>query len=128
MSTRQTILLVEDISKLLEYRLEDEGYNVLCAYDVESGLSIIDEKRDLISLVCLDIILPKSKDNQEIDDQGGFKIAKHIPKSIPFIFISVYERSSEILEGERLGVRAFFTKPYDTLDVVNKIKEILRNE
>ncbi|HAW50171.1 TPA: hypothetical protein DCX16_04410 [bacterium] len=128
----KTILVVEDQEShaiLLGWRLENEGYDVLYATNVEDALKIIKEEKDKISLVFLDIKLPKSKEGLEIDEGGGFKIAEEIPKSIPFIFTTVYERDDDYSRGIELGAKAFFTKPFDTRDVANKIIEIIgKNE
>jgi len=125
---KKTILVVEDQrnhSLLLKYALEDKGYDdIKTAADIETALKMLQDKKNPPSLVCLDIMLPKSPDDPTIDEEGGFRIAKEI-KGVPFIFTSVYERKEEIERGISLGAKAFFVKPFDTEDVAVKTQEII---
>ncbi|MEK9148849.1 MAG: response regulator [Candidatus Desantisbacteria bacterium] len=124
----KTILVVEDIEshgKFLMRRLKNEGYEVELATDVETGIYMA-QKGD-ISLIILDVMLPKSLDDPEIDGYGGFRIAEGIKdRDIPIIFTTVWEREEEYLRAKELGMKAYFSKPYDIEELLRKIREILQ--
>ncbi|MFH0774822.1 MAG: response regulator [bacterium] len=125
---KKTILVVEDQEshgKFLMWRLEDKGYEVRLATDVETGMGMA-QKGD-VSLILLDCMLPKSLDDPEMDNNGGFEIAERIKdRNIPIIFTTVWEREEEYLKAKGLGMKAYFSKPYDVEELSRKIREILQ--
>lgn len=56
----KTILVVDDekpIADILQFNLVKEGYKVICAYDGEEALKMVEEQQP--DLMLLDIMLPK---------------------------------------------------------------------
>ncbi|MDI6717886.1 MAG: response regulator [Patescibacteria group bacterium] len=119
------ILLVEDdpfLSSLLKNRLQKEQLEVIHSKDGEDALKII--KTDAISLVLLDIILPK---------KSGFEVMEEIKndpqiqgKGIPVIIISNLGQPEDITKGQQLGAIEYFIKAKTSIDdLVVKIKEFI---
>lgn len=100
--------------------LQKAGYETISAYSGEEALQKLEEvKPDLITL---DIMMPN------ID---GFDVLKKIREkketsSIPVIIISVKKDDSDIVRGLELGATDYFTKPYNKIVVLAKVKSILK--
>lgn len=119
------ILIVDDepaIVKVVESRLKANGYETLTACDGQEGLNLArTEKPDLI---ILDVMLPK------ID---GFRIAQLLKlddqyRQIPVMLLTarVHEEDQKI--GFAAGADAYMTKPFRTEELVEKIKELLKEK
>ena len=111
MSEKTTILCVEDEAMLLEdlkEELEDAGYRVLTAENGAAAMSVLgDEKPNLI--LC-DMMMPR------MDGPGLLThIRKNHPKlnDVPFIFLTAKATREDLIEGKRLGVDDYLTKPVD---------------
>jgi DNA-binding response OmpR family regulator len=103
------ILIVDDdpdIVKLLQLRLENQGYNVIVAYDGQAGLDKV--RKDNPDLVILDITLPK------IDGYGVASIlnADEKYKDIPIIMLTARNEFEDISKGMKLGAVSYFQKPF----------------
>jgi DNA-binding response OmpR family regulator len=106
------ILVVEDdptISTLVSYHLRRAGYEVSQACDGQAALdSVLSQPFDL---VLMDILLPG------LDGLSASReILRHQP-GLPLIIVSALDDRETTLEGFRLGVEDFITKPFD-LDIL----------
>jgi CheY-like chemotaxis protein len=113
------ILLIEDeeiVIKLLQKKLESEGYQILTATDGEEGIKIVKEVRP--DLVLLDIVMPK---------KGGFEVMEEINanpelQKIPVIIISNSGQPMELDRAQRLGVKDWLIKTeFDLKEVLEKV-------
>ncbi len=118
-----TILVVDDepdIVKVVTKMLAGEGHEGIPAYSGEEALEKLEEiKPDLITL---DIMMPG------ID---GFETLKRIrgkkeTSSIPVVIISVKADESDIVKGLELGANDYFTKPYNRVILLAKVRSILK--
>ncbi len=113
----ETILLVDDESSLLETGqelLSFLGYDVITAGSGEEALEVIARKKEQISLVILDLMMP---------GMSGEKCLPEILKIVPamkVIVASGYTASSTAEKIEKRGAAAFIKKPYQ-LDELSKI-------
>lgn len=121
--TKPTILIVEDNeinSNVLQDYLSDR-YNVLVADNGITAIDTIYEKRNELSLVLLDIVLP---------DINGFEILEEMNENgwiefLPVVVISS-EGSEEFKSRAYLNnVYGFITKPFTYEEVMACIKNIL---
>lgn len=114
-----TILLVEDneiIAKGLEYTLQQEGFDIIIAYDVKQAKEKI---TNTVNLAILDITLP---------DGNGFDLCTYIKNKIdiPIIFLTAKDEETDIVVGLDMGADDYVTKPFRTRELVSRINTVLR--
>ena len=118
------ILFVEDemaLQKTFKDILNEEGYEMLSAFDGEIGLRLSKEKKP--DLILLDLILPK------IDGFEFLEKLKADPetKDIPVIILTNLERTEDIERALELGATTYLVKANYTLkEVVEKVKKGLQ--
>ncbi len=107
----------EDIIQLLRLYLEKENLEVIAANDGKRALEIIQGEK--IDLIVLDIMLPKI---------NGYEITKMVRSEfdIPILILSAKNLDSDKILGLDLGADDYMTKPFNPLEVVARIKSILR--
>ncbi|CAM4027621.1 response regulator transcription factor [Bordetella tumulicola] len=115
------ILIVEDdvhIADLLNLHLRDEGYAVTHAADGEAGLRHLESGR--WDALVLDLMLPG------VDGLEICKRARAMTRYTPIIITSA--RSSEVhrILGLELGADDYLAKPFSMLELVARIKALLR--
>jgi PAS domain S-box-containing protein len=118
----ETILVAEDdasIRKLMEIVLESFGYTVISAKDGEEAIAKFMENRERISLVLLDMIMPK-KNGKEVS-----KALRKVSPLVKILFASGY--TMNIIKSEELteGGFNFIQKPFQSKDLLAKVREIL---
>ncbi|PID57301.1 MAG: DNA-binding response regulator [Ignavibacteriae bacterium] len=112
------ILLVDDekdIVEFLQYNLENEGFQVISAYDGEMALEKVKEYPDLI---VLDVMMPK---------MNGYDVCKKIRtddkyKNIPIIFLTAKTSEFDELKGFDLGADDYVKKPISPKMLVARVK------
>lgn len=117
----ETILIIEDEKDMvtgLKFNLEARGYRVLAAYDGEKGSRVaLEEKPDL---VILDLMLPK---------RNGYEVCKLLKQevpSMPIIMLTAKSQEAEVVTGLELGADDYVTKPFSLLELLARIKAVLR--
>lgn len=117
------ILLVEDNADLadgLRYNLELEGYDVQVAEDGESGLEkAIDGAPDLI---ILDAMLPR---------MDGFQVLRRLREGkhdTPVLMLTALGEEEDKVRGFRLDVDQYVTKPFHLLELLERVKSLLRRK
>ena len=114
------ILIVEDerdISRILKYNLEKEGYLTISAYDGENGLKqFIKEKPDL---VLLDIMLPKL---------NGMEFMRIVRKEseTPIMMLTAKKEEIDKVLGFEMGADDYVTKPFSVREVMVRVKALLK--
>ena len=116
----ETILLVDDDEALLEVTsivLSSEGYQVLTAEDGPEALKVLGSER--LDLVVLDIMLPR---------MSGFEVLKKLRErsDVPVVMLTAKSQSVDKVVGLELGADDYITKPFDTKELLARIKAILR--
>lgn len=117
----EKILIVEDDKNaglLLQSFLISEGYEVKLAVNVKAGLKSF--LGDLFSMCILDCSLP---------DGDGFGLAKEIrlkSEHVPIIFLTARSLLDDKIRGFQSGADDYITKPFETFELLYKIKAILR--
>lgn len=110
----------EDISHLLVYNLEKEGYSVSAYESGEQGLAAI--RADPPGLVLLDLMLP---------GMGGMDVCRSMKQDaatqgIPVIIISAKGEESDIVAGLELGADDYLPKPFSPKILLARIRTVLR--
>lgn len=114
------ILVVDDeklLVKGIKYNLEQEGYQVVVAYDGEDAVKIA---RDAgIDLILLDVMLPK---------MDGLTACRTIRtfSDVPIIMLTARSEDIDKILGLEYGADDYITKPFNIREVTSRIKAILR--
>ena len=114
------ILIIEDdksISEIQKDYLEMSGYKVICAYDGEEGLKILQQQK--VDLADLDLMLPKT-DGMEILRQIGEN------KDFPIVVLSAKGEEMSKIKALNLGADDYITKPFSMGEFVARIKGHLK--
>lgn len=115
------ILLVEDdqnFGDVLKSYLEMYDYDVTLAIDGEAGYEAF--KKGNFDLCITDVMMPK---------KDGFSLAKDIRnhnKEMPIIFLTAKVLKEDVLEGFKLGADDYITKPFNSEELLFRIKAVLR--
>jgi len=117
----QTILVVddeEDILDLLEFTLENEGYDVISVLDTTKIEALLNEEN--IDLILMDRNLPNI--------EGSLFIQQLRQKNYnqPVIYISAKDEDKDILQGFERGADDYITKPFKIPELKARIKAILK--
>lgn len=116
----EKILVVDDdsnICELLRLYLEKEGYVVKIVNDGVSAVNAF--KQESPDLMILDIMLPKL---------DGWQVCREIRKfsDKPIIMLTAKGETFDKVLGLELGADDYMTKPFDTKEMVARIKAVLR--
>ena len=124
---KRKVLVVDDgdVERRMLHHMLKEKYEVLLADDGQKALEIINDMQDTLSLVLLDLIMPK---------MNGFEVLNEMMKSeklrtIPVIMLTS-EKSAEV-KSLNMGAADFISKPYDVPEVIlariSKIIQLYEN-
>ncbi|MGX7417968.1 response regulator transcription factor [Carnobacterium gallinarum] len=118
---KQTILLVDDEKTIIDISkkyLEKEGYKVYQAISAKEAFAIFNTEN--IDLIITDIMMP------EIDGYEFMIDILEKNEQIPFIFITAKNANQDRLYSLTLGADDYITKPFNPLELVLRVKNILR--
>lgn len=117
-----TILIAEDqhhVRKLITYKLENSGYQVVTA---ENGVEALEKIREIIpTLILLDVMMPL---------MTGFEVLAAVKqdertKDIPVLLVTAQSKEDEILRGLELGAEDYITKPFSPNELAARVKKAL---
>ena len=120
----EKILIIDDKVDLAQacarFLYHELGCESLMAYDGRQGLeTALDERPDL---VILDFKLPGMSGLDVLRALRGKQV------HIPVIFITAYGSEEDIISAFRLGVKDYFTKPFDMSELAQAVQRILAEE
>ncbi|MDQ1745755.1 MAG: hypothetical protein QOD07_18 [Frankiaceae bacterium] len=118
-----TVLVVDDdldIARFIEINLRLEGFDVLLAHDGEEALAVIAEH--MPDLAVLDVMMPR------ID---GVELCRRLRSdpltaSLPVIMLTAKSLSADKVVGLTAGADDYIIKPFDTLELVARVRSTLR--
>lgn len=117
-----TVLLVEDdptILQLLEVNFEMEGFTVLRAEDGAIGLE--QARSGAPDIIVSDVMMPNMSG---IEMVLALK-ADAATKAIPVILLSAKAQGSDIRVGMEAGADDYITKPFEPLDLIDRVNTLL---
>lgn len=114
------ILVVDDeklIVKGIRFSLEQDGFQVDCAYDGEEAIAKARETE--YDMVLLDVMLPK---------HDGIEVCQAIREfsEMPIIMLTAKGGDMDKILGLEYGADDYITKPFNILEVKARIKAIMR--
>lgn len=115
------ILIVDDqpnIRRLYEYTLEKNGYRPFTAANGEDALAVLD--RQHIDLVILDVMMPV------LDGYGCLKALRDGGSTVPVLIITARDSAEDVRKSFLLGTDDFMVKPVDEIEMLLRIKALLR--
>ena len=104
----ECILIVDDelrMRKLIKDFLVAKGYSILEAEDGEKALEVFEENKNKISLILLDVMMPKL---------DGWSVLRQIRQTskVPIIMLTARGEEQDELFGFELGVDEYISKPF----------------
>ena len=116
-----TILVVDDESrmrKLIKDFLAVKGYKILEAADGEKALEVFETEKDKISLILLDVMMPKL---------DGWSVLRQIRQTskVPIIMLTARGEEQDELFGFELGVDEYISKPFSPKILVAGVEAII---
>jgi DNA-binding response OmpR family regulator len=115
-----TILIVEDernLCHLIRDNLHEQGYQVLCAFDGPSALTMA--KDAVPDLIILDIMLPG------ID---GLEVCRRLRQDsiVPILMLTARAEEIDRVLGLELGADDYLTKPFSMRELKARVRALLR--
>ncbi|HEY4331126.1 MAG TPA: response regulator transcription factor [Ilumatobacteraceae bacterium] len=111
----------EHITELIAMGLGFNGFEVERAGTGRAALAAVDARRP--DLIILDVMLP---------DLDGFEVARRLRQGerastrVPVIFLTAKDATADKVEGLRLGVDDYVTKPFSIEELIERVKAVLR--
>ena len=121
--TRSVILLVEDEPSMREgltHNLEFEGYEVRTAADGPGGLEAA--RAGDVDLAIFDVMMP---------GLDGFELLERLRGSgfdKPVLMLTAKSMEQDKLQGFQLGADDYVTKPFSVLELIARVKALLRRQ
>lgn len=118
---KDKILLVEDdstLSFIIQDALCREGFEVVCASNGEAGLAIFKEVGP--DIIVADVMMPK---------MDGFEMVRLIrlaSPDVPVLFLTARTALDDVVKGFELGANDYIRKPFRILELVVRIKALLK--
>ena len=118
----ETILVVDDEDTIWDFvieALQNLGYTVILAGNGEEAIEVYKNNLGEISLVFLDMIMPK------LGGHGTFYQLKAIDPKAKILLSSGYVSDEEIQDLLDNGANGFLHKPHKLRDLANELRRIL---
>ena len=114
------ILVVDDeklLVKGMKFNLENEGYEVECAYDGAAAVELA--RNGQFDLIILDVMMP------EVD---GLEACMRIREfsNVPIIMLTAKSEDADKLMGFECGADDYLTKPFNILELKARVRALLR--
>lgn len=117
-----TVLIVDDefrMRKLIKDFLMQKNYKILEAEDGEEALRIFQENEEKISVILLDVMMPKL---------DGWSVLRQIRQTskVPIIMLTARGEEQDELFGFELGVDEYISKPFSPKILVARVEALLK--
>lgn len=117
---KATILIAEDdadIRDLMKLHLESEGYEILCSGDGAEAMAMIEQYNPQLAI--LDIMMPS---------MTGLEVTQRLRKKtmMPILILSAKGQDQDKILGLNMGADDYMAKPFNPLELVARVKALLR--
>lgn len=111
----------EDILRLVEIRLQQDGYDVLCVRNGEEALLTAAERRPALAL--LDVQMPKV---------NGYEVTRRLradqaTHEMVIIILTASVRDTELERAFEAGANDFLRKPFSPADLATRVRAALKS-
>lgn len=116
----RNILIVDDeadIRDILQFNLENAGFNVESASSAEEALEVLSDRH---SLILLDVMM---------HGMSGFQMATKLRENgnlIPIIFLTAKDTQDDLLTGFSAGADDYIPKPFSIQEVIARVTAVIR--
>lgn len=120
---KDKILLVEDdstLSFIVQDALTREGFDVVCAPNGDAGLKLFQESNP--DIIVADVMMPR---------MDGFEMVRRIrlmAPLVPVLFLTARTALDDVVKGFELGANDYLRKPFQILELVVRIKALLKRK
>ena len=119
----KTILFVDDsesIREIVNFTLQNEGYNVLVSDNGKNALGFLDGKD--INLIITDLHMP---------EMNGIELIKEIRKMpkyqrTPILFLTTESQVAKKMEAKEAGATGWIVKPFVPAKLISAITKVIR--
>jgi DNA-binding response OmpR family regulator len=122
MNLSKKIVLAEDnsiLAKLLQFKLEKEGYQLLIATNGKEAVNLIEDNRP--DMILTDIMMPFI---------SGLEVISHVRNKLemktPIVVFSAAGQEEMVLSAFNLGATDFMSKPFSPNELIIRIKRLLQ--
>ncbi|MBU5226551.1 response regulator transcription factor [Clostridium senegalense] len=117
-----TVLMIDDdkeLCSLIKKCLDNEEMSTLVAFSGSVGLKVLDENKDNLSLIILDVMLP---------DLDGFSILKKVREisNVPVLMLTAKNSEEDKIIGLRTGADDYLTKPFSINELTARVTSLIR--
>lgn len=117
-----TVLIVDDeqrMRKLIKDFLLTKDYKILEAEDGEKAIQVFEENKDKISIILLDVMMPKL---------DGWSVLRKVRQDsdVPVIMLTARGEEQDELFGFELGVDEYISKPFSPKILLARVEAILK--
>ncbi len=117
----EKILIVDDeagIREILQFNLENAGFEVDCAASAEEALEVLEDSHGLI---LLDVMM---------SGMSGYQMAEVLrneyDNQIPIIFLTAKTEQDDLLTGFSSGGDDYIPKPFSIMEVIARVRAVLK--
>jgi CheY-like chemotaxis protein len=116
------VLVVDDddvIRQLITVNLELEGFDVVTAVDGQDALEKVKDAQPRV--ITLDVMMPR------LDGWEAAARLRNDPDTahIKVILLSARAQEADLQRGERIGVDAYLTKPFDPDELIDLVRRLM---
>jgi DNA-binding response OmpR family regulator len=114
------ILIVDDdkeIVQLINIYLQNEGFRISKAFNGEEALTLFEKEK--IDLIVLDVMMPK------VDGMEVCRILRE-KNHVPILMVSAKSEDLDKITGLMSGADDYLTKPFNPLELVARVKTLIR--
>lgn len=114
------ILVVDDdknINMLIESLLKNENYEVVACFDGNEALEKLENEK--VDMLITDVMMP---------NMDGWELCREVRSfsSIPILMLTVLGETSQKVKGFGIGADDYLTKPFEPIELVVRVKALLR--
>lgn len=120
---RNKILLVEDdatLSFIVQDALIREGFDVVCAANGEAGIKLFQAATP--DIIVADVMMPK------LDGFEMVRLIRLMAPAIPVLFLTACTALDDVVKGFELGANDYIRKPFQIMELVVRIKALLKRK
>ncbi|MCB2213237.1 PAS domain S-box protein [bacterium] len=120
-----TVLVVDDdetVRQVAQMMLEGQGFTVYTAEDGQDGIDVYREHGDEISLVILDMTMPR------MDGEQAFQHLQELDPNVRVVLSSGYNEQETMSHFNGEGLAGFIQKPYQMHELIGRVREALEKQ